>query len=224
MNAPERPPTTGAEGQSGAPRALRRDAQENRERVLAAAVTAMLREGRQVPMATIAAQAGVGVGTLYRRYPTREALLTALTERSFSLVQDLAANCADRAESGRASLERFLEGSIAQRDQLVLPLHGGPLELSAEATRTQSEVHVALTRILERGRDDGTLGAGVSTSDVIVFGAMLAQSLPSLPDWDGLARRQLRLFLAAASLPARPGSRSQPVREGQPAEPGIRSR
>ena len=48
---------------------LRRDALANQERVLAAAVTAVLREGRQVPMATIAADAGVGVGTLYRRYP-----------------------------------------------------------------------------------------------------------------------------------------------------------
>jgi AcrR family transcriptional regulator len=43
--------------------------------VLAAAVTAVLREGQQVPMAIIAAEAGVGIGTLYRRYPNREALL-----------------------------------------------------------------------------------------------------------------------------------------------------
>ena len=62
---------------------LRRDALANQERVLAAAVATLLREGRQASMATIAAEAGVGVGTLYRRYPSREALLSALTERSF---------------------------------------------------------------------------------------------------------------------------------------------
>ena len=54
-------------------RRVRSDAQANRERVLAAAVTAVLREGRQVPMGTIAADAGVGIGTLYRRYPNRKA-------------------------------------------------------------------------------------------------------------------------------------------------------
>jgi AcrR family transcriptional regulator len=58
-------------------RRVRSDAHANRERVLAAAVTAVLREGRQVPMGTIAADAGVGIGTLYRRYPNREALLEA---------------------------------------------------------------------------------------------------------------------------------------------------
>jgi AcrR family transcriptional regulator len=60
---------------SGDGRALRSDALANQERVLAAAVTAVLREGQQVPMAIIAAEAGVGIGTLYRRYPNREALL-----------------------------------------------------------------------------------------------------------------------------------------------------
>jgi len=58
-------------------RRVRSDAQANRERVLAAAVTAVLREGRQVPMGTIAAAAGVGIGTLYRHFPTREALVEA---------------------------------------------------------------------------------------------------------------------------------------------------
>jgi len=59
----------------------RRDAEANRERVLAAAAAAMLREGRTVPLATIAAEAGVGVGTLYRRYADRQALLHALEYR-----------------------------------------------------------------------------------------------------------------------------------------------
>ena len=64
-------------------RALRSDAAANRERILAAATTAVRRDGERVPMATIAEAAGVGIGTLYRHYPTRPALLAALTLRSF---------------------------------------------------------------------------------------------------------------------------------------------
>ena len=67
-------------------RPLRSDAAANRERILAAATIAVRREGERVPMATIAEEAGVGIGTLYRHYPTRSALLVALTLRSFDLV------------------------------------------------------------------------------------------------------------------------------------------
>jgi AcrR family transcriptional regulator len=65
-----------ANGVDGRPaRSLRRDALANQEKVLTAALRVFLREGRHVPMAEIAAEAGVGVGTLYRRYPNRDALL-----------------------------------------------------------------------------------------------------------------------------------------------------
>jgi AcrR family transcriptional regulator len=69
-----------------APRRLRSDAAANRERILTAATIAVTRDGEKVPMATIADEAGVGIGTLYRHYPTRPALLAALTLRSFHLV------------------------------------------------------------------------------------------------------------------------------------------
>ncbi|MGH8921324.1 MAG: TetR family transcriptional regulator, partial [Actinomycetes bacterium] len=75
-------------------RGLRRDAADNRERVLLAAAAAVRREGAAVPMATVAADAGVGVGTVYRHYPSREALLGALTVRSFQLVLEAARRAA----------------------------------------------------------------------------------------------------------------------------------
>ena len=56
-------------------RRLRSDAAANRERIVAAATIAVRRDGEKVPMATIADEAGVGIGTLYRHYPTRPALL-----------------------------------------------------------------------------------------------------------------------------------------------------
>lgn len=188
---------------------LRRDALANQERVLAAAVTAVLREGRQVPMATIAEEAGVGVGTLYRRYPTREALLAALTARSFAMVLTLAEQAAGRPGPAILGVEDFFDGTIEQRDQLVLPLHGGPSTLTSEAKSSQSGVHDAVGRLLERGRLDGTVRADVTPLDVVVFGAMLAQPLSQAPGWPEAARRQKVIFLAGlAPLPPNlPGPR-----------------
>lgn len=214
--------TTNSEGRedspAATPKALRRDALENRERVLAAAVSTMLHEGQQVPMATIAERAGVGVGTLYRRYPTRQALLDALTERSFLLVRDLAAEAASRTEPGLASLEHFLDGTIAHRDQLVLPLHGGPIELSEAATRIRDEAQAEIARILDRGRHDGTILPGLTTPDVVVFGAMLAQPLPNSSPWDDIARRQKSIFLAGVATPAEHTPAKPAPAESTPAE------
>ena len=64
------------------PREQRTDAARNHEALVRAATAAVHREGPHVPMATIAADAGVGIGTLYRHFPTREDLLNSLTALS----------------------------------------------------------------------------------------------------------------------------------------------
>src|SRR5579862_7509875 len=104
----------------------RSDAARNREILVRAAIAAVHREGPRVPMATIAADAGVGVGTLYRHFPTREDLLNHLTHVSFEQV--LAnAQAAERSRGTAAeALRRFIDAAIGQRNELVLPLHGGP--------------------------------------------------------------------------------------------------
>jgi len=180
-------------------RRLRRDALANQERVLAAAVTTMLRHGQNVPMATIAAEAGVGVATLYRRYATREALLEALTERSFRLVLEVAVEAASHAGSGLEAVSWFLDRTLEHRAELVLPLHGGPTDLPAGTVVVRAAVHRALGLLLARGREDGSVRADVTPADVVVFGAMIAQ--PLAPGWERAARRQKALFLRGLSPP-----------------------
>src|ERR1017187_10258297 len=68
------------------PREQRSDAARNHKALLRAATAAVHREGPRVSMATIAADAGVGIGTLYRHFPNREDLLNSLTRRSFEQV------------------------------------------------------------------------------------------------------------------------------------------
>src|SRR6202020_3241613 len=108
---------TKARRAAGRPRS---DAAENRERILAAATIAVRRDGERVPMATIADEAGVGIGTLYRHYPTRPDLLAALTLRSFNLVLEHARAAALSNEAAPAVLLQFLEQTIEARDEFVL--------------------------------------------------------------------------------------------------------
>lgn len=159
----------------------------------------MLRHGRQVPMATIAAEAGVGVATLYRRYATREALLDALTERSFRMVLAVAQEAAEQAGSGLEAVGWFLDRTVEHRAELVLPLHGGPSELPPRTDAVRAEVHRAIGLVLARGRKDGSVRDDVTTSDVVIFGAMLAQPLANAAAWDRLAHRQAALFLRGLS-------------------------
>jgi AcrR family transcriptional regulator len=174
---------------------MRRDALANQEKVLAAALRVFLREGRHVPMAEIAAEAGVGVGTLYRRYPNRDALLEALTHRSFRLLARLAETAETRPGDAISRLDWWWDRVIDKRDQLVLPLHGGPPITSDHVRAEQARLHASLQRLLDLGRREGRIRDDVDIRDVILFGAMLITPLSGTPEWDALARRQKAIHI-----------------------------
>ena len=189
-------------------RRQRSDAAANRERILAAATIAVRRDGEKVPMAMIAEEAGVGIGTLYRHYPTRPVLLVALIVRSFRLVLQHARAAALSDDSAPAALAQFFEQTIAARNELILPLHGGPVIHDETIVALQIEIRDLLEQVLARGRRDRTIRPDATPVDIIMTGAMLAQPLPTADDWDRLARRQARIFLAGLSVtdPPLPGS------------------
>jgi AcrR family transcriptional regulator len=185
-------------------RRLRGDAAANRERILAAATIAVRRDGERVPMATIADEAGVGIGTLYRHYPTRPALLAALTLRSYNLVLQHARAAALSDEPAPAALAQFFEQTIAARNELILPLHGGPVIDDEQVVALRAAIRRLLEQVLARGRLDGTIRPDATPIDIIIAGAMLAQPLPNTADWDELARRQARIFVAGLAATDRP--------------------
>ncbi|WP_171064429.1 TetR/AcrR family transcriptional regulator [Actinomadura soli] len=179
----------------GTRRRPRRDAEANRERLLAAAVTVMLREGRDAPLAAIAAEAGVGIGTLYRRYADRQALLHALEHRAYDLLVGILDEIGELRCTGLAAIGEYLSRCFAAGDQLVLPLHGAPPLMTPEAVRARQTIDHRLEELLDRGRTDGTIRADVNATDVIVFAALITQPLSYGPGWPRLARRQITLFL-----------------------------
>jgi AcrR family transcriptional regulator len=183
--------------------------------VLAAAVIAVRRDGERVPMATIANDAGVGVGTVYRHYPARPALLAALALRSYRIVLKHARAAADSEQAAPTALARFFEQTIAARDDLILPLHGGPVSVDENTVALRTEISDLLEQVLARGRRDGTIRRDVTAVDIIITGAMLAQPLPHAANWDHLARRQAQIYVAGLApttdtpLPGRRPTRAQ---------------
>jgi AcrR family transcriptional regulator len=193
----EREPVPDPEGAAqGHPRRRpRSDAEANRDRLLAAAASVMTRAGRHVPLAVIAAEAGVGVGTLYRKYADRDALLQALEGRAYALLAEILGDIARHDLTGLEAIGEFLARTLAIASQLVLPLHGAPPLVTAEAVAARQEINFRLEGFIARGRADGTVTAPVNATDIIVFSALITQPLPHGPDWEHMAARQLAVFL-----------------------------
>lgn len=177
-------------------RGLRSDAHRNRERVTEAAVAAFHRDGLTAPMATIAAEAGVGVGTLYRHFPTRDDLLDELTRRSFGVMLGHLEQALGAAGPATEVLRTFLLAVIADRDALVLPSTGGPPARGQRTLEVQGRLHATIREVLATGATDGSIRREVDVWDIAWLGATLAPPGRPGPTWDTIARRLLDTYLA----------------------------
>jgi AcrR family transcriptional regulator len=167
----------------------------NRERVLDAATETIRREGERVPIADIAACAGVGVGTIYRHFATREELLGALVLRSFGLAVANARAAADEPGTPLDAIRAFLSATLRDRECFVLPLVSYPAGFETEIRRLQAEVRDVLQGVLERGRAAGELRADLTPVDVIFSAVLLSLPISTFDDRELLAQRQIDLLL-----------------------------
>jgi AcrR family transcriptional regulator len=175
---------------SGA-RPARADAARNRENVLRAARDAFAESGYGVPLDEIAARAGVGPGTVYRHFPTKEALFEAVvTARVQDLVADARAR-ADGPDPGTAFfgfLGRIAAESAAKRDL--------PDAISITGS-LREELLAALDVLLRRAQQAGAVRGDVRTPDLIVLFKGLFASLAGISD---PARRELVFAVLADGL------------------------
>lgn len=144
-------------------RPLRSDARRNRDKVLRAAHDAFAAGGFGVPLDEIAARAGVGPGTVYRHFPTKEALFQAvITARIEDLIADARART-DTDDPGGAFfgfLARIGQEAIVKRDLSDAIAVPGAL---------REGLHAALGVLLRRAQDAGAVRADVQTADLIVL-------------------------------------------------------
>jgi AcrR family transcriptional regulator len=162
-------------------RPLRADARRNRERVLAAAREAFAEAGFGVPLDVIAARAGVGPGTVYRHFPTKEALFEAVTVARVRDLVALARAGAGAPDPGAALdgfLARLAEEAVAKRD---LPeALGGVGEAAVAIART--ELHGALDTLLARARAAGAVRAEIGATELIALLKGLLQAVQASAD------------------------------------------
>ena len=161
---------------------MRADAQRNRELLLAAAVAAFSRSGPEVTLESIAKDAGVGIGTLYRHFPSREALVDVAYRSELARLCDsapelLAAMPADQAL--RTWMDRFLEYMTTKRGMSealhkVIASGGNPF------AESRGRLLAAFAQLLRAGAADGTLRADLDPADLMasVSGVSLAAGEP----------------------------------------------
>jgi AcrR family transcriptional regulator len=149
------------------PRALRADAERNRRRVLDAARQVFADEGLTVGVDAVARAAGVGVGTLYRRFPTKQDLLAAVIEdgvcRLADEVEELE-RIEDPWESFAAAVGAFA-GTIARDRGFYEVIHGTP-ELVPVAVESKERLQAALDRVLRRAQKAGVVRGDVVPDDI----------------------------------------------------------
>lgn len=149
-------------------RPLRADARRNHDKVLAAAAAAFAESGLEAQVEDIARRAGVGVGTVYRHFPTKDALVEALAEQHFERLAAIAEAALE--EQGDAwqifaatiwSAARAAAGDIAWCEIL-----GGRPSAVQAATRGRERLSAAMATLIDRAQRAGAMRSDATVEDV----------------------------------------------------------
>jgi AcrR family transcriptional regulator len=155
-------------------RPLRRDAEENRVRILDAARDAFAHRGLDVSMDEIARRAGVGVGTVYRRFPEKELLIEALFEQRLDELVEIATEAAgmpDPWEGLGHLLERFVSVQADDRGLRDLMLSAGHAE--QRVRRARDRIAPVADALVARAQESGRLRDDVVGTDLALIQFML---------------------------------------------------
>jgi AcrR family transcriptional regulator len=182
---------------SGPKRPLRRDAERNRARILAAAAEAFAERGLVVTMDEIARRAGVGVGTVYRRFPEKELLIDALFEQRIGELVALAEEARAHPDAW-AGLVHFFERVVALqasdrglKEVVLSSAHG-----RERVARARAHIAPAVEEVVGRAKAEGELRPDIAGPDLglvqFMLGALAETTREVDPDqW----RRFLTLLL-----------------------------
>jgi AcrR family transcriptional regulator len=200
-------------------KALRSDARRNRERLVASARELIARDGPDVSVEEITRHAGLGMGTLYRHFPTKDELIDAVLEDAFAELVELARQAAAE-EDAWTGLTTFLEQALARH----VANRGLKDVLASEYGRRRAEamrarIRPLLRKLIERAQAQGTLRSDFTSEDIPLISWTASRVIETTasvaPDY---WRRYLGLLLdglraeAATPLPEPPLTRAQLAR------------
>jgi AcrR family transcriptional regulator len=185
-----------------ASRLMRADARRNHDRVLAAAREVFGASGADAQVDDVARAAGVGVGTVYRHFPTKEALIGEIVRQSFAQFAERAAEALHSGGDSFESLAWLLRHNAEQLagDAATRYAMGAGTAVWEAAAAERAAVERSVGELVTRGRRDGSLRPDLTVGDIEVVMCGLASSMARGSDW----RRHLELVLDG--LRAREGS------------------
>lgn len=189
---------------------LRADARRNRDQIIAAAKTAFAELGPDVPMEEIARRAGVGVGTLYRRFPDREALIRAVAQQNFGAVLDDARAATAEEPTAWAALVRLMGRSrdlrLSVRLAVLSPRAWVAIRDDPQTRQFRDGIMAVLDELVRGAQAEGMLRADVGSGDVAALVSLLLRRVPAADDEMAELILERALVLILDGLRAHPGS------------------
>jgi len=178
---------------------MRADARRNLEQLLAAARDLVADKGAGVALDEVAQRAGVGIATLYRRFPDRTALLRGVVLDALEQTRTVAERAAEEHDDAFEALAAYLRAALELRVSAVIPqvldvldLDEPELAASRDASATASEA------LVDAAHASGQLAEDVTFADIGMMLVRIARPLPGPMPGElkhDLARRHLELFI-----------------------------
>ncbi len=197
---------------------LRADASRNREQIIAAAREVFQEQGIHAPLEEIARRAGVGIATLYRRFPDRHTLVQQVTLDNLARVDQELERATTEHPDGWGALTQLLRRLVEQRLSVIMPVLITGLQEDIRADGGELKVrrnhlHTRLERLVQTAQHEGRLRPGISAIDLWLGVIKLSRPLPVISAElnELIIEQQLDLFLSglgavpsgAAGLPSR---------------------
>lgn len=187
----------GLTGSAATQRPMRADARRNHDKLLAVAKVAFAEHGGEASLDDIARQAGVGAGTLYRHFPTREALLEAVYREEVQVLCD---------EADRLGADEAPDKALATWLQALVRYVGTKRGLSAAFkamvgtdSRVFAQCHAAITEhggaLLRRAQEAGAVRPDIELRDLLRLASVIGQAGEQAPQDKDLAQRLLALMM-----------------------------
>jgi AcrR family transcriptional regulator len=188
-------------------RPLRADARRNRETILTAAKAVFAKHGAEAQMDDIARKAKLGVGTLYRHFPTKDALIRALLADRVTQIAAFVEEGLQDPDPFHGLCHSMWRGAeLAARDRGVSQIFAERVAEASEAHRAQTGLREAAAELVGRAQAAGTLRPDFSADDIPAIMCGIVQAMHTMaPDRHHTGPWQRPLRLVFDGMRARPG-------------------
>lgn len=190
---------------AGKPRGRQREADRNDARLLQAAREVFAELGWDAPVSEIARRAGIGMGSLYRRYPSKESLAQRMRIAGMEQLVTQARTALGEEPDPWAAFARFLRDALSAQGPggPLLPLVGGRLPATEEIVAARDQLRSALDELVEGAHRAGVLRTDFTSADIPLLLEHLSARIPAAGERaTTLHLRYLDLVLAGLRTPA----------------------